>query len=310
MVTLAAFGAVLMSILLPTGAMAQSIGQTVASVGGALMIFPTNSPLCPPVTPGSAWGFVGIACNVMVKLRPVLASAAVLFIIIGGIRMIVTQDDDGMAKAKTIISASIVGMILSFLIVPFINAFYGGLDAGGSTIPVGTVAQGNMLQGASVFTDEVLGIINWGFTFVAVIAVLMIIVSGFRALMKSGSEEGITELRRTVVSVIFGILLLVFHGVLNEVFGLQPGVDPSTVGVDAARGLPKIVGIVNFLLGFVSLIAVAVVIFAGIQMVLNFGKSENVEKAKGLLLRAILGLVIMLMSYALVNFIHKITFVL
>lgn len=66
--------------------------------------------------------------------------------------------------------------------------------------------------------------------------------------------------------------------------------------------------IVNVLLYILGAVSVVVIIMAGIFYTVSSGDSAQVTKAKNTLLYAIVGLVVALMSYAIVNFvIDKIT---
>ncbi len=53
-------------------------------------------------------------------------------------------------------------------------------------------------------------------------------------------------------------------------------------------------------LGFMTLIAVAILVYAGFRMVVSFGREEDFTAAKSLMIRVIVGLLILCLSYALV----------
>ena len=88
----------------------------------------------------------------------------------------------------------------------------------------------------------------------------------------------------------------------------------SNAFLDPARDVPPaiagqsgdirgfVVGVINFLLGFLGLLAVILVIYAGFLYVTDAGGDENIGKAKNIILYAIIGLVIIFASYAIVNF--------
>jgi hypothetical protein len=65
------------------------------------------------------------------------------------------------------------------------------------------------------------------------------------------------------------------------------------------RGI--VLAIINFALGFLGLLAVIMVIYGGFLYVSSAGNEENVNKAKKILLYAVLGIVVILVSFALVN---------
>ena len=64
-----------------------------------------------------------------------------------------------------------------------------------------------------------------------------------------------------------------------------------------------VVGFINYFLGFLGLVAVAFVVYAGVLMVTSQGEDENTGKAKKILLYAGAGIVIVLLSFAIVRLI-------
>ncbi len=85
--------------------------------------------------------------------------------------------------------------------------------------------------------------------------------------------------------------------------GLQA---PSTTGyapglVQATDARQYILNVTNFFLGFLGLIAVAVIIYGGFMYVTDMGKGESQGKGKKAITYAITGLLIVLGSYAIVN---------
>ncbi len=85
---------------------------------------------------------------------------------------------------------------------------------------------------------------------------------------------------------------------------INPGDSPQRVaaatgGESSARAL--ILTIVNFFLGFLGLLAVLLVIYGGIMVLTSGGEPEKAKKGKTILLYAVIGIVIILLSFAFVN---------
>ena len=68
---------------------------------------------------------------------------------------------------------------------------------------------------------------------------------------------------------------------------------------------PLLKKIVNFLLYILGAVAVIVIIISGITFVVSGGDSSAVTVAKNRLLYAVIGLVVAIMAYAIVNFVLK-----
>jgi len=65
------------------------------------------------------------------------------------------------------------------------------------------------------------------------------------------------------------------------------------------RGIALV--IVDFFLGFLGLLAVVMIIYGGFLYVGSGGNPENVDKAKKILMYAAIGIIIIIISFALVN---------
>lgn len=81
------------------------------------------------------------------------------------------------------------------------------------------------------------------------------------------------------------------------------GYDPSLTQTTSAREF--ILRIVNFSLGFLGLIAIVIIIYGGFRYVLAGGESEGVEKGKKSILYAVIGIIIIAGSFAIVNTVLK-----
>ncbi len=77
------------------------------------------------------------------------------------------------------------------------------------------------------------------------------------------------------------------------------GVAEATNNATSARALART--IVNFFLFFLGLVATIMVIYGGVLYVTAAGNDDQVGKAKNVILYAIIGIVVILLSFALVN---------
>lgn len=78
---------------------------------------------------------------------------------------------------------------------------------------------------------------------------------------------------------------------------------PTSMGPDAFDGSLRgaISTVINFFLFFLGLVAVAFIIYGGFLYITSQGDDGNTEKAKNIILYAAIGIVIILVSYAIVN---------
>jgi len=82
---------------------------------------------------------------------------------------------------------------------------------------------------------------------------------------------------------------------LNEIGQVYGNKIPQDIRITIAR-------VINIALGFLGIIFLALTIFAGFQYMMAGGNEEKVKKATSLLTNAIIGLVIILVAWAITRF--------
>ncbi len=85
---------------------------------------------------------------------------------------------------------------------------------------------------------------------------------------------------------------------------LDTGDNPEVIGAatggeTSLRGL--ILTLVNYFLGFLGLLAVIMIIYGGVSYVTSAGNDEAVGKAKKIIMYAIIGIILILLSFVLVR---------
>ncbi len=110
------------------------------------------------------------------------------------------------------------------------------------------------------------------------------------------------------VSATLGSLAFSVNSALAQSAGFfdnpQTGAAPNV----AAQGTlgQNVTSIINFFLGLLGLIAVAFLIYAGVLMVTAGGNEEQVGKAKKIITYAVIGIVIIILSYTIVTFVTSV----
>ncbi len=287
--TLSRIGFGLGLLLAPVTALADYsiLNNTVNMVGGAMPnLAEYSGTLCDAVE--GACGIAAVAGFLIMRFRPLLTIIGVLAMTIAGLRMMIAQDDDVLNKSRAVMSACIAGIVLAYLIDPFLAAFYG---------QSGSVQRGGMAQGAAIFSTEVTGVIEWALTIAASLSVLMIIISAVRALKYSfvTTEEGVSHMRKTVISVVCGIVLLVIRFALADSLANDVNNPHSIISVGVA--------IAVFIMSFFCLAATCMVIYAGVQLVISWGNEEAYTKAKTILTRSLFGMIVFFSSLAIIRFV-------
>lgn len=99
------------------------------------------------------------------------------------------------------------------------------------------------------------------------------------------------------ITAIFALALMPL--LAGAQFGSEPvpgGFDKSTTNVSQLIGK-----ILNIVLGIVGLIAVLFLVWGGFQYITSAGDEEKVKSAKGTMINALIGVVVVILAYALVR---------
>ncbi len=78
--------------------------------------------------------------------------------------------------------------------------------------------EGTPNGGADKTAASITKVINFVLTFLALIAVIFVIVGGFRILMAGGNEENVTKGRKTIIYALIGLVVIFFARVIVGFF--------------------------------------------------------------------------------------------
>ena len=111
---------------------------------------------------------------------------------------------------------------------------------------------------------------------------------------------------KTLAKIATGIALfglLVAPGVVSAQdldLGFQ---EAEGIGLGTADLRTAVVNVTRAALGFLGIIAVIIILWGGFQWMTAGGDSDKIGKAKNTIIRGIVGLVIILLAYAIANFV-------
>lgn len=111
--------------------------------------------------------------------------------------------------------------------------------------------------------------------------------------------------------VIFGITITLLLpssvAFASDACDLMVSSEKSAICEKPAKNSAKntIFNVINTILGLVGSLSVVMIVYAGIQYVISAGDSGKVAKAKNIIIYAVVGLLIAVFSYTIVNFVVK-----
>lgn len=224
-------------------------------------------------------------------LRSIVTIVGVLAIVVAGFYLLLSfGNDSSKDTAKKIILYTLIGILVVNLAEAIVSLFVG-------------LGDGNI---QSDLPQKVCSIMVQAVSYVALLATLAIVVAGFYLLLGFGSEDSKSTAQRIIVYAIAGILVITFAAaIVNFAFMLSGGSAGSTCiasgsGSGDLRSL--LIGMMNFALGFLALLAVIAIVVAGFMLVLSFGSEEARDRAKRIVLYTILGLLAVFFARMIVSF--------
>lgn len=227
-----------------------------------------------------------------------LGTIAVLMIIISGIRLITSMKnvEEVATKQKENLKYAIIGLVIVIAADALVKTvFYGEY---GEIFKSQTDAQ----SAAQAGTAQVKGIYTAIELIMATLAVLMIVIAGFMYITSAGKEEQMTKAKKQITWAVVGLIVTAMAEfvVKDIVFPVQ-----GTQLPNIAIASMLIVSITNFVSGFVASIAIAMMMYGGYLYVIDMGKEEQAGKAKKVFTGAIIGLLLAMAAFGIVNTVIK-----
>jgi|GEM_PF-1383660 len=252
--------------------------------------------------PHVAFAYGGADVQVMVislfnVFWPLWITAGILVLVIAGFALMTTQDEGRLAKAKTTLIAVLTGGMLTTIIVVmgplnFVGIVYNGTPGF------------SMINTGNVVGLEAIGISQWLTAISVMMGVLFIIIGVLRAVASLGDEAAYTAARSQLLHVIVGVVLIAGAFLVQlAFFGSADGPGQVVEGPLNIEPNP-LLGLISqkliIILNLITLIAVGILIYAGLRMIVSFGREEDYNNAKALALRVVAGLFVLVLSYSLV----------
>jgi type IV secretion system pilin len=107
-----------------------------------------------------------------------------------------------------------------------------------------------------------------------------------------------------VFALMVGALTMVSMLPIASAALLGPGDNPSEVaGATGGEGSLRqlVLTMINYFLGFLGILAVIMVIYGGVTYVISAGEDEKMQSAKKIIMYAVIGIIIVLVSFALIR---------
>lgn len=166
------------------------------------------------VGPGLSGGYWLIGLAVIDILVHLAGFVAVVMVIYGAVRFIISQGEPENTKVarETIVNA-LIGIVIVLIAIPalrFIGDTLGGPgpQTSSSGIPLAGTQSNFSLQ----------DIFNAAYMVIGALAVLMLVIAGFRYIISGGNPQNMTRAREAIIYTVVGVVLLfAATGIINFV---------------------------------------------------------------------------------------------
>jgi cytochrome bd-type quinol oxidase subunit 2 len=140
---------------------------------------------------------------------------------------------------------------------------------------------------------------------VAVAATFMFIYGGIMMLTSGGNEKRVASAKETLKWTALGLVFIFLAGAILRLvyqsFGKTGYLDISaTIGLGTESPQKTAVNIIRAVLGLLGIASVVMIILGGYWWLTAAGNEQRVERAKKILTSAIIGLIIILLAWAIV----------
>lgn len=246
-----------------------------------------------------------VILDILLAILLYMGLAAVVVIVIAGIWLVVSVgDEQAKEKAKKIILYALAGLVVIALAAALVLIIINATDTGGIFGPVPTLGNSGDPE------EIILGILFGILIYMGLAAVVVIVIAGIYMVISLGDEQAVGRAKRIILYAIVGLIVIALAGAIVMIIASATGAEgifgniPETGGdgtVDDPRG--TVLSILDGVLQFMALIAVIVIVIAGIYMVVSLGDEQALSRAKRIILYAVIGLIVILLASAIVGII-------
>lgn len=225
----------------------------------------------------------------------IMGAIAVMTIIISGVRLVTAGGkgiEEESKKQKDHLKYAIIGLVIIIVADQFVQQVFFGQS--------GEIfgSESTLQEAATAGSEQIRGIYEVVAYISGALAILMIVIAGFRYLSSGGNEEKMKKAKDQIIYAAVGLMLIgIAEFAVKDVLFPQQG----TQLPDVEKTKLLIINITNFISGFMTTVAAVMYIYGGYIYVTAFGNEEATGKAKKIIIGATVGLLLAMAAFAIVN---------
>ena len=197
-------------------------------------------------------------------------------------------------------------IMLSFLVVlPLFNNFAQAQCDPKSGDPMGCIPK-------DVYADKsiqqiLIDILNASLDLLFLVVLGFMIYGGYFWMTSMGNEEKVKKSKQILTASIVGLLIVLMSlsivNFVSDAIGVTPQNMPTDTGLFGGTLNQALASIISAALTLVGVIALGTMVYGGFRWMTAAGSEEQVGEAKRILTAGIIGLIIIIISWAVVNFV-------
>jgi hypothetical protein len=255
-----------------------------------------------------AQGIVMILTYVFYYLKIFLGILVVFWLVFSGFYIVASStNEESVQKGKKMLIYSVLALLVMLSIEWFVlDVFYGGRGQVSASDTDNGSGINNMKESIFNFNIQMRGVLEFFKTLLIFVAMLYIIKAGVQMVLSWGESERLESAKSMFFPIIWGVLIIMFNEVIVDTVLYNIDADYSNNQVifspdeqEANNFVIELVGFLNYIMMFVALILLVFIIYGAFMLIFSLGEEERVGKAKTILLNAFIGVIILLLSYAL-----------
>ena len=161
--------------------------------------------------------------------------------------------------------------------------------------------------GGGSIQQILINILNASLSLLFLVVMGFLIYGGYFWMTSMGNEEKIKKSKQILTASIVGLLIVLMSlsivNFVSKAIGVTPQGLPTDTGLFGGTLNQALANIINAALTLVGVIALGTMVYGGFRWMTAAGSEEQVGEAKRILTAGIIGLIIIIISWAVVNFV-------
>ena len=151
----------------------------------------------------------------------------------------------------------------------------------------------------------VLNVIEIALILAGWLALFFILYGGFLFITGGGNASQVEKARKSIFNAVIGLIISIGAiAITNLAFGLLEGsMATNKYGVPEINADNLLRNTIDFVYYIAGIVAVIVIIVAGIMYSTSLGDSGRITRAKNMILYSVIGLVVIIAAFAITNFV-------